>query len=109
MSDKRRLLAPIVMLTAGAVASITMFIMQYELGKMLGTLLLILVFFYILGSVFAYVLARFEAQNEAIRLAKEAEEGEVIEKEMDEEEDEKTVSEIENEAGRFRDFYTEEM
>ena len=108
MSDKRRLLAPIIMLTAGAIASITMFIMQYELGKMLGTLLLILVLFYLLGSVFSYVLSRFEAQNEAIRLAKEAEEGEVIEKEMDDEDSEKAF-EADDMMGRFAgsDFYTE--
>ena len=86
--NNRRYLAPIVMLSAGAIASITMFFMQYELRKMLGILFLVLLLFYILGSVFAYVLNRFEEQNELIRLAKEAEEGEVVEKEMDEDEDE---------------------
>ncbi|MCL2719167.1 MAG: hypothetical protein FWE14_10365 [Lachnospiraceae bacterium] len=85
METKRRFFAPIVMLSAGAVASIAMFIMQYELRKMLGILLLILMLFYVLGAVFSYVLTRFETQNEAIRLAKEAEEGEVVEKEMAEE------------------------
>ncbi|MCL2052016.1 MAG: hypothetical protein FWG91_09875 [Lachnospiraceae bacterium] len=84
---KRRLMAPIVMLSAGLIASITMFLMQYELVKMLGILLLILLLFYILGAVFAYMLNRFEEQNEKIRLAKEAEEGEVVEKEIALEED----------------------
>jgi hypothetical protein len=87
MTEKRRLLAPIVMLSAGAVASIAMFIMQYELRRMLGILLLILMLFYVLGAVFSYVLTRFEEQNEAVRLAKEAEEGEVVEKDMAEEGD----------------------
>ena len=84
---KRRILAPIVMLSAGAVASIAMFLMRYELGRMLGILFLVLLLFYILGSVFSYVLNRFEEQNEAIRLAREAEEGEVVEKEMEEDDD----------------------
>ena len=88
MSAKRRFLAPIVMLSAGAIASITMFVMQYELRRMLGILFLVLLLFYILGSVFAHVLTRFEAQNEAIRLAKEAEEGEVIEKESEDDSEE---------------------
>lgn len=88
MSDKQRLLAPIVMLLAGAVASIAMFVKRYELKNMLLILLLVLVSFYIIGLVFAYVLMRFERQNEEIRAALEAEEGEFFEKEMTEEADE---------------------
>jgi len=82
---KRRMLAPIIMLSAGLIASIFMFITGYELPRMLGILFLVLLLFYILGSVFSYVLNRFEEQNEAIRLAREAEEGEVFEKETDDE------------------------
>ena len=85
MKKKRRLLAPFLMLLAGAIASITMYVMQYELRKMLGLLLLILVLFYIVGFAITVVIERFEAANEAERLAREAEEGEVIEKEADEE------------------------
>ena len=82
---KRQMLAPIIMLSAGAIASIFMFFTGYELPRMLGILFIVLLLFYILGSVFSFVLNRFEEQNEAIRLAREAEEGEVVEKEMEDE------------------------
>ncbi|MCL2254758.1 MAG: hypothetical protein FWC09_09975 [Lachnospiraceae bacterium] len=84
MEKKRRLLAPIIMLSAGAAAGITMFLMRYELQRMLSILLFVLILFYILGGILNIMLTRFEAHNEAIRALKEAEEGEVIEKEMDE-------------------------
>lgn len=79
--NKRKLLAPFLMLFAGAVASIAMFRLRYELGTMLGILLLILVVFYVIGFLITKMLDKFERQNEEAI----TEEGEVIEKEMGDE------------------------
>lgn len=81
---KRKLLAPFLMLSAGAVAGIAMFNYKYELREMLGILILVLTVFYILGILIAKMLDRFERQNEKIASEKE---GEVIEKETDQEQE----------------------
>lgn len=70
------------MLSAGAAASITMYRLRYDLEDMLAILLLILVLFYIAGIFVMKMLNRFERQNEEAERVKE---GEVIEKEADEE------------------------
>ena len=80
-AKKRRLIPPFVMLSAGAVVSITMRILHYETKTMLIILLSVLVGFYIAGSVIKYMLDRFEKQIEEASM----EEGEVIEKELAEE------------------------
>ena len=80
-AKKRRLIPPFVMLSAGAVTSITMRILHYEMKTMLIILLCVLVGFYIAGSVIQYMLDKFEQQIEEAGM----EEGEVIEKELAEE------------------------
>ena len=80
-AKKRRLIPPFVMLLAGAITSITMRILHYEMKTMLIVLLCVLVGFYIAGSVIKYMLDRFEKQIEEAYM----EEGEVIEKELAEE------------------------
>ena len=80
-AKKRRLIPPFVMLSAGAVTSITMRILHYETKTMLIILLCVLVGFYIAGSVIQYMLDQFEKQIEEAG----KEEGEVIEKELAEE------------------------
>ena len=85
VKKKRRFLAPIFMLSAGAISSIAMFAMGYELQRMLLILLVVLLLFYVLGAFLSYMIGRFEAQNEAERAAQLAEEGEVIEKEAEDE------------------------
>ena len=80
-AKKRRLIPPFVMLSAGAVVSITMRILHYEMKTMLIILLCVLVGFYIAGGVIKYMLDRFEKQIEEASM----EEGEVIEKELAEE------------------------
>ena len=80
-AKKRRLIPPFVMLSAGAVISITMRILHYEMKTMLIVLLCVLVGFYIAGSVIQYMLDQFEKQIEEAG----KEEGEVIEKELAEE------------------------
>lgn len=81
---KRRLLAPFLMLLAGAIASVWMVIQRYELGSMLGILIPILVIFYISGFLVAKLLDRFDRQNEKNDIQ---EEGEVIEKDAEAAED----------------------
>ena len=88
-AKKRRLIPPFVMLSAGAVISITMRILHYEMKTMLIVLLCVLVGFYIAGSVIQYMLDQFEKQIEEAG----KEEGEVIEKELAEESGENRNSE----------------
>ncbi len=72
----RKNLPLILMLTAGAVTCVITFIRDYTmLGKLIA-LFVVMLIFYILGSVLKWTLDYFEAQNEK-RLR---EEGEVIEK-----------------------------
>lgn len=78
---KRKLIPPIIMLSAGAAASITMRILRYETQTMLIILLCVLVGFYIAGCMIKGMLDRFEKQIEEAGM----EEGEVIEKELAEE------------------------
>ncbi len=85
-AKKRRLIPPFVMLLAGAITSITMRILHYDMKSMLIILLCVLIGFYIAGSVIKWMLDRFERQIEEAGM----EEGEVIEKELAEED--KTAS-----------------
>lgn len=79
-AKKRRLIPPFVMLLAGAITSITMRILHYELKIMLIILLCVLVGFYFAGCVLQTMLDRFERQIEEAHM----EEGEVIEKDPSE-------------------------
>jgi Flp pilus assembly protein TadB len=77
---KRRLIPPFVMLFAGAVVSITMRILHYDLQTMLIVLLCVLLGFYFVGRILQIMLDRFEQQIQEAHM----EEGEVIEKEPSE-------------------------
>lgn len=74
---KRRLIPPFVMLFAGAVVSIVMRILRYDLQTMLIILLCVLLGFYFVGRILQIMLDRFELQIQEAHM----EEGEVIEKE----------------------------
>lgn len=78
-AKKRKLIPPFVMLSAGAIVSIAMFVLRYKTKDMLIILLCVLVVFYIAGELIKWMFDRFEAQIIEARL----EEGEVIEKEPD--------------------------
>ena len=67
------------MLTAGAVTCIITFIEQYTMVEKLVALFVVLLVFYVLGSILKWTLDFFEKQNEE-RLR---EEGEVIEKDSE--------------------------
>ena len=57
---KRRLIPPFVMLFAGAVVSITMRMLHYDLQTMLIVLLCVLLGFYFVGRILQIMLDRFE-------------------------------------------------
>lgn len=61
----------VLMLTAGAVTYGITFLRKYPLEQQLLILLLVLVIFYILGSVLKGALDYFDKQNEEIRKAAE--------------------------------------
>lgn len=67
----------ILMLMAGAITCIITFVQQYSVLDKLISLLVVLVIFYLLGSILRFTLDYFDKQNEE----KNKEEGEVIEKE----------------------------
>ncbi len=70
----------IMMLVAGAVTSIITFILDYTIPKKLLSLVIVLMVFYIFGSVLKSVITKFEEQNAKAAL----DEGEVVEKEQTE-------------------------
>lgn len=76
---KRKYMPLTLMLLAGAVTAIITFIKQYTMIQRLSALLAVLLVFYALGSIFKWLLDTFEKQNEKAAL----DEGEVIEKEME--------------------------
>lgn len=77
---KRRLIPAFVTLLAGAIVSITMRILHYQLQTMLIVLICVIVGFYFVGRILQIMLDRFEIQIYEAQL----EEGEVIEKEPSE-------------------------
>lgn len=77
---KRRLIPAFVTLLAGAIVSITMRLLHYELQTMLIVLLCVLSGFYFVGRILQIMLDRFEVQIHEAQM----EEGEVIEKEPSE-------------------------
>ncbi len=77
---KRKLIPAFVMLLAGAIVSITMRFLHYELQTMLIVLLCVLSGFYFVGRILQIMLDRFEIQIHEAQM----EEGEVIEKEPSE-------------------------
>ncbi len=82
----RKLIPIILMLTAGAVASIVTYVRDFELTEMLWILLGVLILFYIFGLGIKKVLDIFDEQIKEAEEKEEQEEGSVIEKEMKEEE-----------------------
>ena len=90
---KRNSMPLILMLVAGAVTCIITFIRNYPIWAKLLSLLVVLVVFFLLGSLLQWTIDTFERQNEK----KLMEEGEVIEKEGENaEETERTENKEEN-------------
>ena len=80
---KRKNLPPILTLVAGAVTCVINLIRDYPMLDQLIVLFIVLVVFYILGCVIAWTLELFDKQNEEDLSI--SEEGEVIEKDAEEE------------------------
>lgn len=57
MGDKTGLITPFLMLLAGAIASIIMYVRGFELTRMLWGLLIVLVVFYVIGDIARYLYA----------------------------------------------------
>jgi len=70
----------ILMLVAGVVTWIITYVQKYSILEKLVSIFFVLLLFYFLGSLLKWTLDYFEEQNEK----KNAEEGEVIEKESEE-------------------------
>ncbi len=79
---KRKQLPLLLMLVAGAVTTITVYFRGLGLTTMLIALLAVLLVFYVIGSFIVYMLDSFDKKNEEQAVS---DEGEVIEKESDEE------------------------
>ena len=75
----RKNLPLLLMLTAGVAISVITYVMNYSMVAKLVSLFAVLLVFYVLGSVLKWTLDYFERQNEQ----KLKEEGEVIEKDME--------------------------
>lgn len=86
---RRKLIPPFVMLLAGAIVSIAMRLWRYDMRTMLIVLLCVLLAFYIAGCLIKYMMDHFEKQIEDAN----AKEGEVIEKELAEDETDGAVKE----------------
>lgn len=57
MGNKTQLITPFLMLTAGTIASIIMYVRGFEFNTMLWILLIVLVIFYIIGDIARYLYA----------------------------------------------------
>ena len=76
----RKSLPLILMLVAGLVTVVITFLRDYSIPGKLGTLLLVLVIFYCVGTIIVWFLDKFEKENEE----KNADQDDVIEKESEE-------------------------
>lgn len=88
---KRKLMPPFMMLFAGSIASIVMYLNHYEIKSMLWILVAVLIIFYIVGVLIKMILDSFYRELEKVNAV--ADEGEVIEKDMAEDVTEAAISE----------------
>ena len=57
MKNKTQLITPLLMLTAGMIASVIMYVRGFDFNTMLWNLLIVLVIFYIIGDIVRYIYA----------------------------------------------------
>ena len=87
MKSKRMKMFPLIlMLAAGSITSVMTYYFQYEIKTALLVLLSVLLVFYLLGLLLINVIVSFDKKNEEERMAKEQEEGIVLEKDSMQEE-----------------------
>lgn len=82
MSDRMKLLPALITLLAGAFTSIITYLLHYDVKKALFILLIVLILFYILGTVFQKVIFRFEKEVEQEEIERAEQEGKVVEKDV---------------------------
>lgn len=82
MSKNLKMLPIYLMLITGAVTSIITYMLHYEGKTALLILLGVLLFFYIMGSMLAGLINRFEKEQEEAERARIEEEGKVLEKNL---------------------------
>lgn len=112
-NNKVKLITPFLMLFAGALASIIMFIKEYDFYTMLWVLLIVLIVFYIIGDVARYLYASALPRvlpSDEIDAMIVTLQNSVYEKETDEEEGtwEEAVSESEDEEDAEMDMSEED-
>lgn len=95
MNTKR--IPAIVMLLGGAVACIVTFLNHYSLKDMLVVVTFTLVLFLCLGVIIRLIFDGFEMPDES----KVDDEGEVVEKQVDNPEEDESEEDIEGEEGTF--------
>lgn len=112
-NSKVKLITPFLMLFAAALASIIMYIKEYDFYTMLWVLLVVLIVFYIIGDVARYLYAsalpRVLPSDEIDEMIATMQNS-IFEKETDEEEEtkEETVSESEDEEDAEMDMSEED-
>jgi flagellar basal body-associated protein FliL len=79
-----KLLPAVITLLAGACTSIITYLLHYEVSKSLWILLIVLVLFYIMGSIAQKVIFGFEKQIELEEQERAEAEGKVVEKDIPE-------------------------
>ena len=93
-----KLITPFLMLFAGAVASIIMYVRHFDLYTMLWVLLVVLVVFYIIGDIVRYIYEsirpRIIPDMDEEELMLECPEDNIVAKEEGEDEDEQDAEEV---------------
>lgn len=108
MGNKTGLITPFLMLTAGAIASVIMYVREFELTRMLWTLLIVLIIFYIIGDIARYLYASIRPtiipeldERESQLIARARAQGEVIPLENGEAEDSSSEEFVSSDAEEF--------
>ena len=98
MENKVKLITPFLMLFAGAVASIIMYVRHFDLYTMLWVLLVVLVVFYIIGDIVRYIYEsirpRIIPDMDEEELMLERPEDNIVAKEEGEDEDEQYAEKV---------------
>lgn len=90
----RKYIPLILMLTAGAITCIITMVREYPMLQQLILLFVVLVLFYLLGSIMKWTLDYFDRQNEKAA----GEQGEVIEKDGEDQDENKSEDMSDNKS-----------
>ncbi len=117
-NSKIKLITPFLMLFAGALAAIIMFLKKYDFYTMLWVLLIVLIVFYVIGDIVRYlymsvqprILPKSEIERMIAMMEEELriEDGEVTESDMEEDSEEKDSEFEMDEEGSMDDESVDE-